>query len=83
MMSAAVRMAEEGAGFAFVDVFGVHSSDRQKLAFRRFEPRVFFEYSAIWLEHREADTGRSGVVALLKQVSIEMMNEAEKLLDLS
>lgn len=83
MMSAAVRMAEEGAGFAFVDVFGVHSSDRQKLAFRRFEPRVFFEYSAIWLEHREADPGRSGLVALLKQVSIEMMNEAEKLLDLS
>lgn len=81
MMSAAVRMAEEGAGFAFADVFGLHSANREKLVFRRFEPQVYFEYSAIWLEHRDADPTRAGLVALLRRTSLQMLKEAEKLVD--
>lgn len=81
MMSAAVRMAEEGAGFAFVDVFGLHSAHQQKLVFRRFEPRIYFDYCAVWLEHREPDFNRANLVTSLKRTSLQMQNEAETLLD--
>lgn len=77
MMSAAVRMAEEGVGFAFVDLFGLHSAHQDKLIFRRFEPDIYFEYCAVWLDGSEANFSRPNLVTALKRAALEMQREAE------
>lgn len=72
---------KRGAGFAFVDVFGLHSAHQQRLVFRRFEPQIHFDYCAIWLEHRDPDFNRANLVASLRKTALQMQSEAETLLD--
>jgi hypothetical protein len=54
---------------------------RDRLAGRRFKPSIYFEYSAVWQKHHEADFDRNEVIGLLRRQAQEMLDEAEKLVD--
>lgn len=77
LMAAAVRMAEEGAGIALVDLFGMHVARSDRLVFRRFEPAVHFEYCAVWPENRDADFDRTQLIAILRRSARQMLEQAE------
>jgi len=82
LMSAAVRMVEEEVGLTLVDAFAMHTANRDRLVFRRFEPALSFEYFAIWAKNKEADFDRTGLISMLARTAQSMQAEADSLVNL-
>ena len=79
LMSAAVKMVEQGVGLTFVDAFAMSAADRLRLVFRRFEPVMYFEYLVIWARAKEADFDRVGLIEKLNASAEETLKEADRL----
>lgn len=76
LIMGAAAMAHAGIGLTFADVFSARPWLDRGLVLRRFEPKICFEYHAVWVETPENRGTVRSIIAATSSAMKELQQEA-------